>query len=413
MINNEKKIVKAPASKSSSLRAIICCLLQIENKELLIKNISHCQDVKSALNILKEFKHLSYNLLGDDLIIVKKEDYTKREKLYLNVGESGFLARSFVSLARLFANEVLIDGHASIRDRKLAITDFSKQIGLVTDNDLLPITIKGELQGGEYIINEKVSSQFLSGLFFTLPILSEDSIIKIKNLVSRPYFDLTLDYLKRCHIDYLVEDNNFYRIPGRQQYQVKELIVESDWSSMSYLIALGLFRGNVRIVNIIDSPYSPDRVFLNLLDEIGGNYHFSDSSSLNIEKSIIRGFSFDLTSSPDLAPVLVSLALTATSPSKLFNCYRLRNKESDRLKALIDMLTSLQAKYLYQDDCLTIFPSKISGGFIKTYNDHRIAMAGLILSALDKCKITLDNYDCINKSYPDFIKDMEKLGVRL
>ncbi len=77
------------------------------------------------------------------------------------------------------------------------------------------------------------------------------------------------------------------------------------------------------------------------------------------------------------------------------------------------MLTSLQAKYLYQDDCLTIFPSMISGGFIKTYNDHRIAMAGLILSALDKCKITLDNYDCINKSYPDFIKDMEKLGVRL
>ncbi len=412
MQNNQKSVV-APASKSSSLRALICCLLHKDQTSLQIKNISLCQDVKSALQVIKQLRRQEQTITARDLKIDFLKGISNIQKLKFNVGESGFLARSLVSIACLFSQEFIIEGLASINRRNLGIKPFADILGLEAQSSYLPVKIKGIIEGRDYIINEHSSSQFLSGLLFTLPLLDNDSTIKIEQMVSRQYINLTLHYLTKCKVKYLVEDNNLIKIPGRQEYKFNELTVESDWSSLPYLIAVGLMLGGLVIEDIVDSPHSPDRVFLNLLTEIGGNYTFQGNNILKVEKSHIKGFTFDLTSSPDLAAVLVSLALIATSPSKLTNCYRLRNKESDRLIALMDMISSLGAHYIYEDDALTIFPHELKGGHIKSYDDHRIAMSALILNALDSCNVTVDNYDCIDKSYPDFITDMKKLGVNL
>jgi len=295
--------------------------------------------------------------------------------------------------------------------RDLAIEEFAKKVGLLASSSFIPATIQGAIKPGNFSISENNSSQFLSGLLFLLPLLNEDSIINIESIVSKPYIDLTLSYLKRSGIQFDWISKNELAIPGNQKYCVNNLTPESDWSSLSYLIVLGILAGDVIITDIIDSPDLPDRVILNLLNEIGGDYSFLDQKTLQVKKSQIKGFTFDLTSNPDLAPVLVALALSATSPSLLKGSHRLRNKESDRLLSIINMLKTLNVKYTYQDDVLTIIPRKIMGGVIRTYGDHRIAMTALILNSISENKITIDNYECINKSYPEFLPDLIKLGV--
>ena len=414
MMSNAVVTISAPASKSSSLRALISCLLAENSDNYTIHNISLCDDVMIGIELICDIKGFSYTFEQDRLILRKaKNKIRDRSAMTLNVGESGFLARVFVSLATLYSDKFRLVGRGTLIHRDLGLTTFLDKIGLITSDAKLPTTIQGQIKPGKFYIAEENSSQFLSGLLFTLPLLAEDSLVIIGKMVSKPYIDLTLSYLGKCGINFQRNNKTQIVIKGNQRYQVKELRPESDWSSLSYLICLGVISRGLIISNIIDNPLLPDRVILNLLDDIGGKCTFLDSQTLKVEKSEIAGFNFDLTSNPDLAPVLVALAICATNPSKLSGCYRLRNKESDRLSSIIEMLKVLKVIYFYSDDCLTIYPSKLTGGIIKSYDDHRIAMTALILNAISEEKISIDNYQCINKSYPDFLKDLKRLGVEI
>ncbi|MBI9031724.1 hypothetical protein JEZ13_06970 [bacterium] len=412
MLNHYSGRVKAPASKSCCLRALICSLLTEDKHNITISNISLCDDVLSGIKLISKIESFSY-IIEDKNIIFTNNNDQNQEKAGNNfdVGESGFLARVFVSLGSYFYPDFNLRGKGTLLKRDLAIEEFAKKVGLFASSSFIPATIQGAVKPGNFTISENNSSQFLSGLLFLLPLLNEDSIIHIESIVSKPYIDLTLSYLKRSGIQFDWISKNELEIPGNQKYCVNNLTPESDWSSLSYLIVLGILAGDVVITDIIDSPALPDRVILDLLNEVGGDYSFLDKKTLQVKKSQIRGFTFDLTPNPDLAPVLVALALSATSPSLLKGCHRLRNKESDRLLSIINMLKTLNVKYTYQDDVLTIIPRKIMGGVIRTYGDHRIAMTALILNSISENKITIDNYECINKSYPEFLDDLKKLGA--
>lgn len=405
--------INAPASKSSSLRALLCACLTT-SKSPIINNISQCDDVLAGIELVSALSGFGY-AWEENKLIFKANNYSKREleSITLSVGESGFLARTFVSIGSYFAQQVTINGSGTILKRELGIAEFADKVGLKANNSTLPVTVQGEIKAGHFVISEEKSSQFLSGLLFTLPLLKGDSSITIKKLVSRPYIDLTLSYLGRSGIKFTWLDAESLSIPGKQEYKVSEITPESDWSSLSFIIALAIMQGDITIRNLCDSPNLPDRVILDLLAQVGGNFTFLDANTLNIKKSVIQGFSFDLTSNPDLAPVLVALAIIAVIPSKLFNCFRLRDKESDRLTALIEMCQVLQVKHTYAEDTLTIYPSEVRGGEVKTHNDHRIAMAALILNVVSKEKIRVDNYHCIDKSYPDFLNDLKVLGVEI
>ena len=407
-------IINAPASKSSSLRALICCSLTENIKTFIINNISFCDDVLTGVKLFSELRGLTANFEGNNLILTSNQNKIKTtDSITINTGESGFLARGMVSLGTWFSGNINLTGVGTLMKRELGIEEFAEKVGLYATKSTLPVTIRGNVKAGNFILKENNSSQFLSGLLFTLPLLPDDSLIIIDELVSKPYMFLTLSYLERLGINFSWIDNQRLLIKGNQHYNVKDLTPESDWSSLSFIIALGVMKGNITITNIIDAHYLPDRTILNLLDEIGGLYSFIDSKTLTVKESKISGFSFDFTSNPDLAPVLVALSLSATSPSKFKNCYRLKNKESDRLHSLIEMLKVLNAKYIYQDDTLTVYPSEVSGGLVKTFDDHRIAMSALILNAVSSEMIRVDNYDCINKSYPDFLNDLKILGVKI
>lgn len=406
--------ILAPASKSSSLRALICCNLTVNNNSVLIHNCSKCNDVLAGLDLICSLGGFSYTWDNNSLLLISKgvkREY--KESFIINVKESGFLARVFVSLGTYFSKEVIITGEATLNKRNLGIETFAKKIGLTASDSKLPVKIHGTISARELHIKEKSSSQFLSGLLFTLPLLKDDSLLILDQVVSKPYIELTLSYLERSGINFTRIDKDKLLIQGNQSYDITELTPETDWSSLSYIIVLGLLAGDITITNIIDADFLPDRIILNVLDEIGANYSFPNPETLIVKKSQIKGYTFDLTGNPDLAPALVALAIGASSPSQLTNCYRLRDKESDRLFSIIEMLKTLKVEYSYSDDSLTIFPSKVSGGEVHAYDDHRIAMSALILNAISSDKITIDNYECIDKSYPGFLNDMNMLGVEI
>jgi len=406
--------IKAPASKSSSLRALICCCLTKDINSMIIHNISKCSDVLVGIELICSLRGFTYRWSDDDLYMQSKSwDWKYKDSISLDAGESGFLARAFISIGTLFSKEVIISGRRTLMKRNLGIKEFVNKVELTASESILPVKIQGYIKVKEFLVTEKHSSQFLSGLLFTLPLMKEDSLLSIEELVSKPYIDLTLSYLERSGITFSWINRKQLLLRGNQQYKVRELTPESDWSSISYIIALGIMKGDITITNIVDLLFMPDRIILNVLNEIGGDYAFSDANTLRVRRSVIKGFVFDLTSNPDLAPTLVVLAIVATTASSLTSCYRLRDKESDRLQSLIEMLSALKVTYSYSEDTLTIFPSEISGGLVKTYDDHRIAMSALILNVISKEKITIDNYECINKSYPNFLNELKILGVEL
>ncbi len=209
--------VKAPASKSSSLRALICCALSENDNSLVIHNISRCDDVLAGIELVRELRLFTTILDNDSLTFTSNIDKLReRDSLICNVGESGFLARAFVSIANYFTSKVTLIGKGTLLKRDLGIAEFADKIGLSACNSKLPTTIQGKIKPGKFVVTEKRSSQFLSGLLFVLPLLTEDSMVTIEELVSRPYIDLTLSYLARCGIKYEWVSKNKIAIPGKQ-----------------------------------------------------------------------------------------------------------------------------------------------------------------------------------------------------
>ncbi len=400
--------IDAPASKSSSLRAIICAILS-NNKPVTINNVSLCDDVLSAITL---FTSIGYKIdLSKNTLRVISFTPNKCKELYC--GESGFLARIMVSLASLYSNEYTISGEKTLLSRNLDITPFCHALGYSSSSDYLPTTIKSKQLPDILDIDASQSSQLLSGLLFLLANLNQTRTINIHNLVSKPYLLLSLDYLHKAKIKYVFDEHEMkITIPGNQEYKVFELTPESDWSSMSYIIALGLLNGDIEINNIQDNKAAPDRVIVDILKEAGGNIELK-ANSIHVSSSKLNNINFDLTHNPDLAPILSALAISCKNQSVLTGCKRLFSKESNRLKSIIEMFKTLNVSYCLSDDdnTLTIYPTIIEGGLVETFNDHRIAMSALVLNSISKNKIDINNYQCINKSFPEFIDIYNRLGL--
>lgn len=390
--------ITAPTSKSSSLRALICAVLSYQ-EQTLIHNISRCSDVKSGISA---FRELGFSLNGEENLLVSGSNIPFNGEL--SCGESGFLLRVLTSLFSHFQESITLTGEGTLLERNLDIEQFTDSIGLLVSGKKLPLTVMGSLSKQNYIVDGKTTSQFISGLLFSLPLLPFDTTLKVVNSVSKPYIELSIKYLRKSGVNITTNDYSCFSIKGNQEYSLKEVRPETDWSSVAFLLVLGALNGDIVITDIVDESYLPDRVIYDILQEIGVEIEYEDDR-IKVRKSSYKGFNVDINDCPDLAPALVSLAIGATSPSVLHNCSRLLDKESNRLTALMQMMDSLNVKYIYKEDSLTIYPTQIEGAEITTFGDHRIAMAALILNSISLGKITIDNSSCIDKSYPTFIKD--------
>ena len=405
--------IDAPASKSYSHRWAIICALAGGGRVL---KALQADDVAVTLNGLKS---LAYNLQCEaDSISVLPSSATA-DTVHIDAGESGTSARFLTALAALHDGPVCISGRGRMNRRPfLPLLEVLAQLGVDCrhSDGYPPLEIRGPLRrGGTVVVEAAQSSQFVSALMLIAPLLESGLQINLRGPVSsRPYIDVTVDCMRRAGIDVRVREAEITVPPG--SYRAADYEVEGDWSNASYwLLGAALSGGRLRIGNLAPDSVQGDRRLLDILQSCGAQTEQRSNSGHDFfvlhRAENLRPYRVDLTQTPDLAPGLAVLALFCDGVSTLDNVGILRHKESDRLEALLLNLQALGAVAESDGRSLSIAPPRRPrGAQIRTFGDHRIAMS-FALAGLRIPDIELDDDSVVNKSYPQFWRDYDRLLV--
>lgn len=399
--------IKAPSSKSMTQRAIASALLA--EGESIIRNPSYCDDSLAAMSIAVGLGARVEPEPG----LMKINGSAELKETKLNCGESGLAIRMFSPIAALYPTEVTLNGAVTLKKRPMGmIAEALNQLGAIckTTEGFLPITVSGPLKGGRCEIDGSMSSQLLTGLLMALPLAENDSEIKVNDLKSAPYIDMTVDILKSFGIDVYNHGYELFTIPGRQKYKPSEYEVEGDWSGGAFLLVAGAINGHLKVSGLNYKSLQSDRAIINVLDNAGVRVSITDNY-IEVKASELLCFDFDATNSPDLFPPLVTLAAYCKGTSKIKGVSRLIHKESNRAEALRDEFRKLNIMIEIKDDLMYITGGKPQGGHVESHEDHRIAMAMAVTALRAEGRVYLRDSQCISKSYPDFYRDMRMLGA--
>ncbi len=343
-----------------------------------------------------------------------EEGIRSGNRTVLDCGESGSTARFLMPLAAAFYDEVRLVGHGSLPSRPFRVLcDVLNEHGVTTTSDFLPIGMRGRITSGIYRIPGDVSSQYISGLLFTLPLLSgkESRIELLTPLESGGYVDMTMAVLRSFGIRIEVLPDGF-RIPGGQTYGLSpemgsRLVAEGDWSNSAYLLCMGAVGGRISLTNLNLESIQGDRAILDCLRTMGADV-MTGTDSVTVGRRPMTGIDTDVRNIPDLVPALAVAAAFAEKDSCFRNVKRLKIKESDRLSEILKVLSAIGASghVVDMDDDLDLCVSPIKRApdyvLIDSANDHRIVMAGVIAAAGLSCPVTIRHAEAIAKSYPGF-----------
>jgi 3-phosphoshikimate 1-carboxyvinyltransferase len=402
-----KGTVKAPASKSMTQRAIAAALLA--DGQSIIHNPSYCDDSLAAMSIAVGLGARVEPQVGE--LRIKGSVTLKETKL--NCGESGLAIRMFSPIAALYPTEITMVGANSLKKRPMfMIEEALNQLGVrcTSSGGFLPLTIEGPLTGGHCVIDGSVSSQLLTGLLMALPLVSKDSEIRVNNLKSKPYIDMTLQILKSFGITIENEGYNMFHIKGNQKYASKSYTVEGDWSGGAFLLVAGAINGNLIIEGLRRDSMQSDRSIIAALQDAGAQMNISDDK-IEVTKSELKAFKFNATESPDLFPPLVALASYCKGTSSIKGVSRLIFKESNRAKTLKEEFDKMNVQVEIKDDFMSVTGSRPKGARVESHDDHRIAMAMAVASLGAEGRISIRDSQCVAKSYPSFFYDLKQLGA--
>lgn len=401
--------VSAPPSKSMSQRAIAAAILA--NGESILKNPSYCDDCLAAMSIAVG---LGAGIEpGPDNLKVTGCRGLKEKKL--NCGESGLAIRMFSPIASLYPEEITLSGAGSLKTRPMSMIENAlSQFGVKcrTSGGFLPLTVKGPLKGGNCEIDGSVSSQLLTGLLMALPSVDGDSVVKVINLKSRPYIDMTIGILRDFGIS--IENDNYevFRIKGSQKFISQSYEVEGDWSGGAFLLVAGAINGDVIVSGLKADSFQSDKAILRALQMAGAELKIS-GNRIEISRSILKAFDFDATESPDLFPPAVTLAAYCSGISRIRGASRLVHKESNRAASLAEEFGKMNIKVELKDDSLYVTGGRPKAAKVSSHDDHRIAMAEAVAALGATGRISIKDSHCVAKSYPGFFDDLGKLGVNV
>ncbi|HNX23963.1 MAG TPA: 3-phosphoshikimate 1-carboxyvinyltransferase [Spirochaetota bacterium] len=401
--------IAAPASKSVMQRAIAASLMA--DGESVLSHPSFCDDSQAAMRVA-EGLGASVERKSDEVIIrggINPASDT------LNCGESGLCIRMFTPIAALTGKRMVLTGEGSLLGRPVSgIEDALGRLGVLvkSNNGLLPVEVSSILRGGSAEIDGSVSSQFLTGLLMALPAAEKDSVIKVNNLKSREYIDITVDVLKKFGIKVENRKYNEFRIHGGQKFTPAKIDIEGDWSGAAFLLCAGAVAGSVSVTGLNPESYQPDRAIITALRKSGAEV-IADKTVIHIKSQNLHGFEFDATECPDLFPPLAALALYCKGESVIWGAGRLKHKESDRGTAIISEFKKMGGLVKIEKDCMIIRGSSLSGAVIDPHGDHRMAMACTVAAMGCSGAVEITNAECINKSYNEFYDHMIKLGAEI
>ena len=276
--------------------------------------------------------------------------------------------------------------------------------------------VSGALAPGTYRLPGNVSSQFVSGLLFALPLLDGDSRIEIDGpMESKPYIRLTLDVLEKCGIE-TEETESGYLVRGRQQYSIPEgLVPEGDWSGAAFWLFAGACMEVGRKLTakgLNTDTLQGDRAALDILDRMGAEVVVGDGS-VTVSSGSLKGIMNDMSQTPDLVPAIVPAAIRADGITVMKGISRLSLKESDRPKAISEVLAGLGGRTERAANMLVIPRQHLKGGTVSSFGDHRIAMMAACLRTVTERQVKVMEAEAVAKSYPGFFGDYAKLGGKL
>lgn len=402
--------ISAIASKSDAHRAIICSALADGKTKIYISHIS--KDIEATLNCIKR---MGAEFSKSDNVYEIMPIKEAVQNPVLDCNESGSTLRFLLPVLSALGCGATFVGGGRLPERPMGlIVDLLKEHGNEFSASKLPITLSGRTSCGTFNIAGNVSSQFISGLLFALPLLPEKSkILLTSKLESSAYVDMTIDTLKDFGADIKRNEGGFEIEPIGVYQSPKEYIVEGDWSNAAFFMVSGALGGDVTVKNLSLNSYQSDKMILDALKIAGVKFSISDNE-VTVLKSEVKPFDFDVSQCPDLFPVLSILACGAKGTSTLYNAERLRIKESDRIKTTKELILNLGGRAEETEDSLIIYGSgSLSGGAVNSFNDHRIAMSTFVASTICDNDCLLENANAIDKSYPSFIDDFRRIGGKV
>ena len=336
-------------------------------------------------------------------------------------GESGLGIRMFTPIAALSTQELTITGEGSLVTRPMDFFDeIMPQLGVTISSNggKLPIVLQGPLQPADITIDGSLSSQFLTGLLMAYSAAgAQDKTITVKNLKSRPYIDLTLQILKDFGLPVPINNNyaSFYFPAAETAHAAThDYTVEGDWSGAAFPLVAGAVAGEVHVKGIFNTSKQADKKIIDALLDAGAAVKVGDDF-VKVQRQHLVPFVFDATDCPDLFPPLVALAANCRGVTRIHGLKRLRHKESDRGVTLQEEFAKLGIHIELNDDIMLVHGGllKVQNHTLNSHHDHRIAMAGVVAALNADFEISIRNAEAVNKSYPDFYKHMEQLGISI
>ena len=408
--------VIAPASKSSMQRACAAALLR--KGKSIIYNYGISNDDKAALSIIE---NLGARIIIDNGQLIIESEGIKPVSNEINCGESGLSIRMFAPIVALSKNEITINGSGSLATRPMNFFDeiFPQlNIQIKSNNGKLPLIVKGPLQPKNIEIDGSLSSQFLTGLLMAYAASNANNVsIKVNNLKSKPYVDLTLKVMNDFGLN--VPENRNYEefvfLPSTMNYQSSTIpyTVESDWSGGAFLLVAGAITGNIVVKGLDINSTQADKKIIEALKNCGCNISINDNE-IHISTTELKAFEFDATDCPDLFPPLVALAAYCKGTSFIKGVSRLAHKESNRGVTLQQEFAKFGVEIILEDDIMKVNGGNgLKGNVTHSHHDHRIAMACAVAALKANGETIIEEADAVNKSYPNFYEHLKKLGMNI
>lgn len=405
--------VNLPPSKSMAHRSIICASLAQGKSKL--ENIAYSDDIIATIEGMKKLG-AKISKEKDSLIVEGIKNFSQLTNSIIDCNESGSTLRFFIPIFSLTDKKIEFRGKNRLLQRPQKIYEeiFKKQ-NLFYYQDNNKIEIDGKLKSGEYIINGNISSQFISGLLFTLPLLTEDSIIKIiPPFESKSYIDLTIDMLKKFGIEVLFLDDLTLTIKGNQKYIATDYKVEGDFSQLGFFAVLGAINNDLTCEGLDINSKQGDREIIEILKNCGIKIEELENG-YKIFRGLPKAYNINLENCPDLGPILTVLSAYGDGEFKIYNAQRLRYKESDRIEAMENELKKLGVQISSDESNIYIKGNSkyISCNEVFGHKDHRIVMSLAIFATLLDSPLIIEGAEAISKSYPNFFEDLKNLNIKI
>ena len=401
-------VATPPCSKSYAQRALAAALLA--DGETVLRNLDFCDDTLSAIRVIET---LGAEVERLDERTVKVRGGLAPKSDTLNVGESGLATRMFTPIASLCNTPITVQGEGTLLYRPMhMMIEPLRKLGVdVRDGGgLLPVEVCGPICGGEIEVDGSVSSQFLTGLLMALPLAEEDTTIAVKNAVSKPYLDMTMDLASKFGVNIQHNDYEEFFVEGGQKYEATDLVIEGDWSAAAMLLVAGAVAGKVTLTNVSMLSKQADVAICDALVRAGASVT-SEPNSITVEHRDLVAFEFDATQCPDLFPALAALAAAAEGESVIYGTHRLEHKESNRAESIKQEYSKLGIEVRLDGDAMYIKGGEIHSAECDSHHDHRIAMSLAVSALRSDGEIGIRYAECVAKSYPDFFTVLESLRV--